>query len=183
MNIKENKKIMVHAYKRNGWLYRIWEFPEVLLVTENYVVVSLFNSKVITSEKYSKRCFVSKNYKNAFWFFYPDKWYNIIATLLPTGIIAYYVNIASPFIYEEEAIKYYDFDLDIKMSTNKSVHHLLDKDEYEENKVLYHYEKEIIENCENALTLFKNEEFRKEIMDFITPEFLEILGQKRKVKF
>ncbi|MDE6429401.1 MAG: DUF402 domain-containing protein, partial [Malacoplasma sp.] len=98
MNIKINKKIMIHAYKRNGWLYRVWEFPEVLETNSSFTAVSLVNSKVITNEKFSKRNFISRNMKNSFWFFFPDKWYNIIATITPNNVIAYYVNIASPFI-------------------------------------------------------------------------------------
>lgn len=179
--IKLNKKIMVHAYKRNGWLYRVWEYPQVLEVTEKFVVLSLVNSKVITNEKNSKRNFISKNQKNSFWFFFPDKWYNIIATISTNNVINYYVNIASPFIYEEEAIKYYDFDLDIKMKNNSpTLYKVLDRDEYEENKINYKYEKELTLECERTLQLFENEEFRKKIISFISPKMLAYLAKKRK---
>lgn len=182
MNIKSNKKIMVHAYKRNGWLYRAWEFPEVLDSNKNFTVVSLVNSKVITNEKFSPRNFISKNIKNSFWFFFPNKWYNIIATLTSNNVIAYYVNIASPFIYEEEAIKYFDFDLDIKMrNTSSEIYKILDIDEYESNRRDYRYEKEVIDNCEKTLELFQSEEFRKAIFKFISPELLRLLAKKRKV--
>lgn len=179
--IKQNKKIMIHAYKRNGWLYRVWEFPEVLESNDKFTVVSLVNSKVITNEKNSKRNFISKNLKNSFWFFFKDKWYNIIATVNTNNIVSFYVNIASPFIYEEEAIKYYDFDLDIKMKSNSAtIYKILDVDEYNQNKVEYHYEKEVEMNCENALSLFENPEFRKKIINFISPKMLAYLAKKRK---
>lgn len=179
--IKQNKKIMIHAYKRNGWLYRVWEYPEVLESNEKFTVVSLMNSKVITNEKNSKRNFISRNLKNSFWFFFKDKWYNIIATICTNNIVSFYVNIASPFIYEEEAIKYYDFDLDIKMkSTSHLIYKVLDVDEYKENSKLYHYEYEIKLNCENALSLFENSEFRKKIINFITPKMLTYLAKKIK---
>lgn len=186
-NIKLNKKVMVHAYKRNGWLYRVWEFPEVLESNDKFTAVSLVNSKVITNEKFSTRNFISKNSKNSFWFFFPDKWYNIIATITPpiSGtteyVISYYVNIASPFIYEEEAIKYFDFDLDIKMKNNSlSVYKVLDGDEYNENKFFYRYENEVKQNCEEVLKYFCDEKFRKSIIDFINPKLLAYLAQKRK---
>ncbi|MDE5767197.1 MAG: DUF402 domain-containing protein [Malacoplasma sp.] len=183
MNIKINKKIMIHAYKRNGWLYRVWEFPEVLETNSSFTAVSLVNSKVITNEKFSKRNFISRNMKNSFWFFFPDKWYNIIATITPNNVIAYYINIASPFIYEEEAIKYYDFDLDIKMRNNSSsTYKILDIDEYTENKKKYRYEKEVIYNCEKTLKLFEKQEFRDNIINSISPKMLAFLySKKRKV--
>ncbi len=181
MNIKQNKKIMIHAYKRNGWLYRVWEYPEVLECNEKIVVVSLMNSKVITNEKNSKRNFISKNIKNSFWFFFPGKWYNIVATINANNVVNYYVNIASPFIYEEEAIKYFDFDLDIKMKSNTpAVYKILDNDEYKENKVDYNYEDEVIFNCEKTLKMFENEEFRQKIINFISPKMLAFLSKRRK---
>lgn len=185
-NIKINKKIMVHAYKRNGWLYRVWEFPEVLESNDKFTVVSLVNSKVITNEKFSKRNFVSKNSKNSFWFFFPDKWYNIIATITPSvnggqNTISYYVNIASPFIYEEEAIKYFDFDLDIKMkNTSATIYKVLDTDEYDENKQYYHYEPEVKKNCEEVLDYFCKKEFRESIFNFINPKLIAYLSKRKK---
>lgn len=181
MNIKINKKIMIHAYKRNGWLYRVWEFPEVLETNSSFTAVSLVNSKVITNEKFSKRNFISKNMKNSFWFFFPDKWYNIIATITPNNVIAYYVNIASPFIYEEEAIKYYDFDLDIKMrNSSSSTYKILDVDEYKENKKKYKYEKEVMYNCEKTLKMFEKQEFRDNIINSISPKMLAFLYSRKK---
>lgn len=179
--IKQNKKIMIHAYKRNGWLYRVWEYPEVLESNDKFVVVSLTNSKVITNEKNSKRNFISRNLKNSFWFFFKDKWYNIIATVGNNNVVSFYVNIASPFLYEEEAIKYYDFDLDIKMKSNNSqIYKILDMDEYENNKTEYRYEPEVRKMCENVLEQFKDEDFRKKIINFISIKMLAYLAKKRK---
>lgn len=173
---KVDKKIMIHAYKRNGWLYRVWEFPKIIDVTDKYVCVSLFNSRVTTNEKFSKRNFHSKNLKQSYWFFFFDEWYNVIATLSPNDdqVINYYVNFSSPFIYEEEAIKYYDFDLDIKMK-NTSVENfkLIDIDEYNENKEAYKYEKEIIYKMDKVLEQFNNLEFRKEMIKLINPKLLK----------
>ncbi|MDE6082242.1 MAG: DUF402 domain-containing protein, partial [Malacoplasma sp.] len=98
-------------------------------------------------------------------------------------VIAYYVNIASPFIYEEEAIKYYDFDLDIKMRNNSSsTYKILDIDEYKENKKKYRYEKEVMYNCEMTLKMFEKQEFRDNIINSISPKMLAFLySKKRKV--
>lgn len=171
--IKLDKKIMVHAYKRNGWFYRTWEFPKVVDVGSNFVCVSLRNSVVITSDKDSDRNFKSRNLKNSFWFFFKNEWFNIVATLSDNDEIHYYINIASPFIYEEEAIKYYDFDLDIKMRSKiKDYFKILDVDEFEENKVLFKYENAIVSKAIETLERFKNEEFRNKIMSKINLEVL-----------
>lgn len=175
---KVNKKIMVHAYKRNGWLYRVWEFPKVIDVGKDYICVSSYNSNVITSDKDSNRNFRSKNLKNSFWFFFKDEWFNIIATLTESNEIQYYVNIASPYIYEEEAIKYYDLDLDIKMkSIDANFYRILDVEEFNENKIKFKYEKELINKSLMTLEKFKNPDFRKKIISKINVNVLKKYSQ------
>ena len=46
--------------------------------------------------------------------------------------IYYYCNLSSPFACDEEALKYIDYDLDIKVYPNGK-YHLLDEDEYEQH--------------------------------------------------
>lgn len=177
---KIDKKIMVHAYKRNGWLYRVWEFPKVIDITKKYVCVSLYNSQVITSDKDSDRNFRSKNLKNSFWFFFKDEWFNIIATLVDSKTIMYYVNIASPYIYEEEAIKYYDFDLDIKMKNRTlDTYKILDQHEFDENKILYNYEQGVIDIALKTTEKFKNEKFRNDLLSKLNVELLNEYMKKR----
>jgi protein associated with RNAse G/E len=57
----------------------------------------------------------------------------------------YYINIASPFIYEEEIIKYIDFDLDYRVpdAKGKSIN-LLDLDEFHEHSIKYKYPEKLI---------------------------------------
>lgn len=172
--IKENKKVMIHAYKRNGWLYRVWEFPKIIESNDKFVCAYLYNTRVITNEKNSKRNFHSKNLKNSFWFFFTERWFNIIATLNSNNTASYYVNIASPFYYEEEAIKYYDFDLDIKIKSSKPMDFkVVDIDEYNENKKIYRYEKEVQIQCEKTLNYFCNENFRNKVMLMLSPSLLQ----------
>ncbi|MBR2652200.1 DUF402 domain-containing protein [bacterium] len=45
-----------------------------------------------------------------------NDWFNFRITLESQGP-QIYVNIASPFFYEESAVKYYDFDIDFKCSS------------------------------------------------------------------
>ena len=47
--------------------------------------------------------------------------------------IYYYCNLSSPFVCDEETLKYIDYDLDIKVYPNGK-YHLLDEDEYEQHR-------------------------------------------------
>ena len=74
----------------------------------------------------------------------------------------YYINIALPMQWDGELCSYVDLDLDVLLIT-KDCHrreslytepgvYVLDRDEYEERKVLYNYPAEIMELAETALT-------------------------------
>lgn len=177
--ISTNKKVMIHAYKRNGWLYRTWEFPKVVDIGKDFICVSLWNCKIITNDKDKKCYYRSVNLKNAYWFFLKDKWYNIIATINSNNSISYYINIASPFIYEEEAIKYYDFDIDIKMdSSSRTTYKILDIDEFNNHRVIYNYERELTNQILKTSTLFKNINFRNKIFSKINIQLLKYYMKK-----
>ena len=63
--------------------------------------------------------------------------YNIIRQYKKDGIY-YYCNIASPFIIEEGAIKYIDYDLDLRVFPDGSFK-VLDRGEYKYHKKLMNY--------------------------------------------
>ena len=74
-------------------------------------------------------------------FFYNNRWFNIIAQLKSNGIF-YYCNIASPFVIDENIIKYIDYDLDLRVF-NDGAFKILDRNEYNYHKKLMKYPKEI----------------------------------------
>ena len=47
-------------------------------------------------------------------YFHKKYWFNIIAMIRDNGI-SYYCNLASPYILDQEALKYIDYDLDVKV--------------------------------------------------------------------
>ena len=65
-------------------------------------------------------------------YFFKNKWYNVIAQMKKDGIY-YYCNIATPFIIEENTIKYIDYDLDLRIFP-KGEYKILDKLEYQYHK-------------------------------------------------
>jgi protein associated with RNAse G/E len=76
----------------------------------------------------------------------------------------YYINIAGPFIFEEDAIKYIDFDLDYRIpDAQVSKINLLDVNEFNKHKVKYQYPIELINKIESVkeevLVLFKEHKF------------------------
>ena len=56
--------------------------------------------------------------------------------------VYYYCNLSSPFVCDEEAIKYIDYDLDIKVYPSGK-YHLLDEDEYRQHMKQMNYPKDI----------------------------------------
>lgn len=162
---------MIHAYKINGWLYRCWDFPKVIVNNKDYVIVDLTDTKIISAEKNTTRSFINWNNKKAFWVFMKHKWFNFRISKSGNGM-KIYINLASPFIYEESAIKYYDLDLDFKFYSH-TVWNEVDFKDLEENskkydyspqlmKIIYHVEKEI-------WNLINQGYFNK----FIEPNFLK----------
>lgn len=147
-NLEVGDYVMVHAYKYNGWLYRIWSKALVVDINDEWIVLSTYNSLVLSSEEQGSRAFKSVVNKITFWFLFPNRWFNIIASVGKHGI-KLYINVASPFIYEDGAIKYYDFDVDFKLHASK-VHTELDINEFMENSVKYQYPNELIEVIEHV---------------------------------
>ena len=74
-------------------------------------------------------------------YFHAEYWFNVICMFREDGIY-YYCNLSSPFVCDEEALKYIDYDLDIKVYPNGK-YHLLDEDEYEQHMKQMNYPHEI----------------------------------------
>ncbi|SUP53040.1 Protein of uncharacterised function (DUF402) [Weissella viridescens] len=55
--------------------------------------------------------------------------------------VSYYCNLASPFVLDKEALKYIDYDLDVKVFPDGE-RRLLDTDEYEQHRAKWHYSAE-----------------------------------------
>jgi len=169
---------MVHAYKKNGWLYRTWEFPLIVENNDNFLCLYINKAWVTTSEKDSNRNFHSTNLNNSLWFFFKDKWFNIIATV-GKNKVNYYVNLASPYIFEEDAIKYIDFDYDIKINQNGTFT-ILDADEFELHKEKFNYGWKLSRIIEIELAKLNSKEEIDHIREELTLEVLNKLLAKAK---
>ena len=107
-----------------------------------------------------------KTKEPAIMYFFKDKWYNIIAQLKKDGIY-YYCNIASPFIIEDNTIKYIDYDLDLRVFPSGQ-YKILDRLEYNYHKKIMNYSddldkiinsslEELINDYENQTIMFSKE--------------------------
>ncbi|QBQ07402.1 hypothetical protein SGLAD_v1c02030 [Spiroplasma gladiatoris] len=137
-NVKPGDKLLIHAYKHNGNLYRSWDSGVVLESNSEGLVV--INKDVLITEISGRKW---KTNEPAIWFFFKESWYNIICMFKETGI-NYYCNLSSPYIVESNTIKYIDYDLDIKVFNDGSFK-ILDLKEFNRNRINFNYSRTIVE--------------------------------------
>ncbi|MDC3418202.1 DUF402 domain-containing protein [Aquibacillus salsiterrae] len=126
--------IQIQSYKHNGQLHRVWESSTVLKATSNNVIGA--NDKTLVTES-DGRTWITR--EPAICYFHSKYWFNVIGMLRTDGIY-YYCNISSPFVYEEDSVKYIDYDLDIKVFPDMT-YITLDEDEYEIHRQQMNYPK------------------------------------------
>ncbi|MDF2947309.1 MAG: hypothetical protein K0S51_1988 [Bacillales bacterium] len=124
--------VQIQSYKHNGLIHRVWESAEVLHGTQDEMIAA--NDKTIVTEA-DGRTWITR--EPAICYFHSNYWFNIIGMIRDDGVY-YYCNISSPFVLDEGAIKYIDYDLDIKVFPNYS-YILLDEDEYEKHRIEMNY--------------------------------------------
>ena len=142
MKPKVGDVVYVQTYKHDGSTHRTWSSATVLDVDDEKIVAITYKTWVVESD--GRRWFTREP---AICFYYLDRWYNIMAMIRKRGIF-YYCNLASPSIYDGEAIKNIDYDLDVKVFPDGNIL-LLDRDEFEYHQVLMDYDPDIIEIVEN----------------------------------
>lgn len=143
-NLKEDEYVYIQSYKHDGKLHRTWAMGYVMEVTSKRIVV-ITNKTVVTES--DGRKWITR--EPAVCYFYPDKWYNVICMIRKTGI-HYYCNIASPSVYDGEAIKNIDYDLDVKVTPIGNMF-LLDEDEYIEHSMKMVYSDKLKKVIEKEL--------------------------------
>ena len=148
-------KFQIQCYKHDGKVHRCWEEAIVLDVNKDYIVCGNNRTLVTRSEGVTWR-----TKEPAIMYFFKNEWYNVIAQLKKDGIY-YYCNIASPFILEEGAIKYIDYDLDLRVFPDGSFK-VLDRGEYKYHKSIMRYSEKIDTILKSELTNLINTVRQKE---------------------
>lgn len=133
---KEGDYIAIQSYKHDGHLHRTWRDTMVLKTSENEVIGC--NDHTLVTEADHRR-WVTR--EPALVYFHRHYWFNIVTMLRENGP-SYYCNLATPFVLDQEALKYIDYDLDVKVFPNGEKR-LLDVDEYALHAHLWHYSQQI----------------------------------------
>ena len=135
-NIKIGDNLELHCYKNDGKINTVSDKITVLDIQDEYIVCG-DNRTTIKENDGTKH----KTKEPAIIFFYKDKWFNILAQLKKQGLF-YYCNIATPFIIDDNAIKYIDYDLDLRVFPDGGFK-ILDRNEYNYHKKIMHYTDDI----------------------------------------
>ena len=120
-----DSEVPVHSYKHNGKIHRVWKKVRIMDVTDHVIITASNKTLVIESDGR-----IWKTTEPAISYFFDHLWFNVIAILRADGI-HFYCNLSSPCVYDEGALKYIDYDLDLKVFPN---YHYKILDEYEFNK-------------------------------------------------
>ena len=183
---KVGEFVYIQSFKHDESLHRTWAKGFVIEIDDEKI--TLVTNKALVTEA-NKRKWVTK--EPAICFFYFHRWYNIISMIRKNGIY-YYCNLASPSLYDGEAIKNIDYDLDVKLFPNGK-YIILDEDEYKQHSQSMHYSNELKQIVESQLqNLLKEIEgyknpFNEKCINEYYRLYLKILdekyyneGQKRK---
>mgnify|MGYP002554677226 FL=1 len=154
-NLEIGKKYEIHSYKHDGKIHRAWDEAVLLEIHKDYLIFGNEKTKVTESDG---RTWHTK--EPAVLYFFYNRWYNIIGQYKKTGIY-YYCNLASPFILEEDTIKYIDYDLDLRVFPDGSFK-VLDRGEYKYHKELMNYPESIDKILKLELTNLINSVRKKE---------------------
>lgn len=160
-------KLEIQCYKHNKKIHRAWSEAIVLDIKKDYIVFG--NNKTLVTESEGTTW---KTKEPAIMYYFKNKWYNIIAQMKKDGIY-YYCNIATPFIIEDNTIKYIDYDLDLRIFP-QGEYKILDKLEYEYHKKKMNYSDELDIVINNALKELIND-YKNKIIMFDEKKNLEYL--------
>ena len=129
---REGEFITIKSYKHDGSLHRTWRDTMVLKTSENALIGC--NDHTLVTESDGRR-WVTR--EPALMYFHKHYGFNIVTMIRDNGV-SYYCNLASPVVLDKEALKYIDYDLDVKVFPNGEKR-LLDVDEYEEHGKKWSY--------------------------------------------
>lgn len=130
--MKIGDKYEIHCYKHNGKINQASDEAIVVDITDDYIVC--INNKVKITERDGRSYYTREP---AILFFYKKRWFNVIAQMKSFGLF-YYCNIGSPFLVDENVIKYIDYDLDLRVFPDNG-YRILDNNEYKYHKKIMKY--------------------------------------------
>ena len=164
-DVKVGDVLSIHCYKHDGKLHRTWDEATILDVQDDLLVCG--NDKTIVNESDGR---IHQTNEPAILFFYKKRWFNIIGQLKSQGLF-YYCNIATPYLIEDNIIKYIDYDLDLRVFPDGAFK-VLDRNEYKYHAKIMNYPEELDAILKRELTELINMKKSK------TPPFTKETIQK-----
>lgn len=178
MNLpREGEYIAIQSYKHDGSFHRTWLETMVLKSSENEIIGCNDHTLVIEGDG---RRWVTR--EPAIIFFHRKFWFNVVAMIKDTGI-TYYCNLASPYVLDKEALKYIDYDLDVKAFPDGEKR-LIDVDEYAAHSKQWDYPEEIDDILHKSVIELLNwidegkGPFSPEFIEFWYSRYQELLPKK-----
>ena len=141
---REGEFITIKSYKHDGSLHRTWRDTMVLKTSENALIGC--NDHTLVTESDGRR-WVTR--EPALMYFHKHYWFNIVTMIRDNGV-SYYCNLASPVVLDKEALKYIDYDLDLRIFPSGD-YKVLDKGEYKYHKRIMNYSDELDIVINNAM--------------------------------
>ena len=172
-DLKVGNNLELHCYKHNGKINSISDKITVLEVNDDFIICGDFKTTITESEGSTH-----KTKEPAVMFFYKKRWFNVLAQLKKQGLF-YYCNIATPYLLDDNVIKYIDYDLDLRVFPDGG-YRILDKNEYNYHKKIMHYSNELDEiiksELESLIEMKKNNEgpFDKAVVEKYYKKYKEI---------
>jgi len=139
-------EITVIARRFDGSVKRTWQCELISRETDRIKMVGVFDKTVEHADLgIIPAGTVSEEY------YYFDRWYNIFRFSTPDGsLISRYCNINMPPTYVNSVLEYVDLDLDVVLWPDGKID-ILDREEFEANKISYGYPRHVIDSAEAAL--------------------------------
>lgn len=181
------EQCIIKSFKHNGHIHRLWQqnwlVPEDAMAPEHRdeSMIVLINRQTPIRESDGKQ-WISR--VPAVSFFIPGEWFNVVA-LLEAGGVRYYCNVASPPYLQDGVLTYIDYDLDVIRTADGS-RYIVDQDEYEQHKLLYHYPRQVEDKVQEGLNalLARIEHgrapFRDDTVNRYFEDWLAIFGESEQ---
>lgn len=177
MHPEVGESVYIQSFKHDGSLHRTWCKGFVLEADDDHYVAVTNRAWVIEADG---RRWLTR--EPAVCFFYTHKWYNVISMIRHSGIY-YYCNLASPSLYDGEAIKNIDYDLDVKLYPDGG-YQILDENEYAEHARTMKYPEEVMNIVETQMDMLVDhmdkaeEPFTQECIDRYYKMYLEMMNEE-----
>lgn len=174
--LKKGLIIQIESYKHNGSIHRVWKKNTILNASDSFIIGVNDETEVV---EHDGMTWITE--EPGVFYFSNQWWFNIIGLLRPNGI-HYYCNLSSPFVYNQQSIKYIDYDLDVKVYPDLT-YHILDKAEFHMNKKRMNYPRDLDyilhEQLDHLLHMIRNrhEPFSSDTINYWYEQYLTVQSQ------